>query len=62
MKRFLIILSILFTVLLTIFACKKVNLLAPTYIPEETKLSSQAIRKKKIKGIMTNFTGIFLPL
>lgn len=37
MKRFLIILSILFTVLLTIFACKKVNLLAPTYIPEETK-------------------------
>ncbi len=37
MKRFFIILSILSIVLLfAIFACKKVNLLSPTYIPDET--------------------------
>ncbi|TKZ30187.1 hypothetical protein, partial [Brachyspira catarrhinii] len=37
MKRFFIILSILSIVLLfSIFACKKVNLLSPTYIPDET--------------------------
>ena len=37
MKRFFIILSILSIVLLSVvFACKKVNLLSPTYIPDET--------------------------
>lgn len=38
MKRFLISLSVLSIVLLLVmFACKKVNILAPTYIPDETK-------------------------
>lgn len=38
MKRFLINLSVLSIVLLLVmFACKKVNILAPTYIPDETK-------------------------
>lgn len=38
MKRFLISLSVLSIMsLLVMFACKKVNILAPTYIPDETK-------------------------